>query len=155
MRFSLPEQTVVSGSGLMPGDDVDEEVREFLRANVRSYEQLEILLALRHAPRDWTLAELTRELHLSDTAAAYAIEALQRSGLIEARSAAGGGVRTFSYTATGNTPARVLDLVANDLRDRPATLLRVMSAQAVERVRTGAARAFADAFVLRKDKPDG
>jgi hypothetical protein len=30
-----------------------------------------------------------------------------------------------------------------------------MSANAINRVRTGALRAFADAFVIRKDKDDG
>ncbi|MBS0579656.1 MAG: helix-turn-helix domain-containing protein [Proteobacteria bacterium] len=133
--------------------ELDPEVREFLRAHLRSYEQLEILLALRGAPRNWSLGELALDLGIDDAPASVALETLREAGLVKAWTVA--GARTFSYVARSTTADHILALIARERQERPAALLRVMSEQALERLRTSAAQAFADAFVLRKDKSDG
>ena len=139
----------------MPADDLDAELKIFLRVHATSYEQLEILLYLRSAQRDWSAEELARELRLNGSATESALETLQEKNLIVARAPTGEGVLRFAYQAQGKPADQVLERIAHELQERPATLLRVLSAHALERLRTRAAYAFADAFVLRKDKSDG
>jgi hypothetical protein len=66
------------------------------------------------------------------------------------------GVRTL-YTYTDRDSAR--DVIVGSLervyRDEPIQIMQLMSTNAIERLRTSTIRAFADAFVVRKDKGRG
>lgn len=127
---------------------VPEDVQGFLREQVTSYEELETLLLLRTSRnRFWTATELAEALHVRRDDAVEAVERLQGLGLLEARGA------EFSYTVSPmeETIARLEEAC----RESRLEVMKLMSENSVERVRSAAARALADAFILRRGKKDG
>ena len=71
----------------------------------------------------------------------------------------GGGAREREFipgrasfpSPRGETLARLVEVY----EEQPIEIIKLMSANAIERVRTAALRAFADAFVLHKGKDNG
>jgi DNA-binding IclR family transcriptional regulator len=116
----------------------------FLREHVESLEELLTLLALADGPLP--AGELALRTRLSPALQDEALAALVRRGLAE---------------ADGNGRVRVVlaDPRFSELslvwRREAVAVLRLMNAIALERVRLGAGRAFADAFLLGKGRPDG
>jgi hypothetical protein len=136
----------------MNGVDLPAEVQALLYDHIESYEQLEILLLLRlEAAESWSEEHISSRLNISPTLTAAALSALRLSGVVKLR----GEWPRYEYAA--DTPA--IDDAVNMLVAIHSThrfeIIKLMSANAIRRMRTGALRAFADAFVLRKDKDDG
>jgi hypothetical protein len=126
---------------------ISEDVKALLRDRIESFEQLEILLLLRRMHGD-TLAPnaVERELNLGSIDVAKALEDLCRGNLIEVR--AGGEAPLFIYgPGTPRLEAAVNDL-AKAYDDNRLEVMKLMNRYAIERVRTSAMRAFADAFIL-------
>lgn len=138
----------------MAADDLPEGVQKLLRDHIESYEQLELLLFLR-TERDhpWTVEALTVPFRIPASLASLALDELQRAGFLEARAL---GARTqYVYVAQSDHVEATLQSLAQAYREHPIPILKQMSANAIERVRTAALRTFADAFLLSKDKKDG
>jgi hypothetical protein len=136
----------------MNGVDLPAEVQALLLDHIESYEQLEILLLLRlEAAESWSEERISSRLNISPTLTTAALSALRLSGVVKLR----GEWPRYEYAA--DTPA--IDDAVNMLVAIHSThrfeIIKLMSANAIRRMRTGALRAFADAFVLRKDKDDG
>lgn len=130
------------------------EVKSFLRGWITSYEQLQTLLLFRQR-RDESLSTsfVAQTLHVSETAAAEALEHLCRVTLVEAQVT--DGTPGFKY-APGSIHLRDLaDQLADAWEQHQLVVMNLMSSNALERVRTGALRTFADAFILGKKKTDG
>ncbi|MGA8708731.1 MAG: hypothetical protein WB646_17295 [Steroidobacteraceae bacterium] len=124
-------------------------MRVFLAEHIESYEQLEILLLLGDERTEWTAQRLSSHLKISQAMTEAALSELHSRGILELPSGAS------SIRCTGN--ARVpefevtLTRLARVYAERPVEIIRLMTANAIERVRTAALRTFVDAFVLRKD----
>ena len=129
-------------------DEVPEDVRAFLTQHVESYEQLQILLLLQRERTDWTAQGLSERMKVSLPLIAAALASLQSRAVVEC------GPASCGAPDTGDSPAAALDKtierLASVYADRPIAVIRLMSANAIERVRTAALRTFVDAFILRK-----
>jgi hypothetical protein len=139
---------VTEESGL-PGD-----VQAFLRLRIETYEQLELLRLLHREPaKHWSATELGEQLRISPELAEAAAQALQAAGLADRSSTA--PVIHYNYYQADPLTNATVDRVLELYRDQPLQILKLMSSNAIERVRTAALRTFADAFVLKKDPDRG
>jgi len=135
----------------LAADELPEEVRKLLRDHIESYEQLELLLLLRaQLEHTWTVEALSARLRIPASMALLALDELQTDGFVGAR---GPGLeKQYAYVAQSNHVEATLERLVTAYREHPIPILKQMSANAIERVRTAALRTFADAFILRKDK---
>jgi len=135
----------------MTNADIAEEVRAFLLAYVHSYEQLETLILLhQHPERDWSAAEVGAELKISTVSAAEALQFLSANLLLERV-----GLPPLSYKLSGEDVRRIMRSLAYLYNANRLLVMQLMNANAIERVRTSALRAFADAFLIGGKKKDG
>jgi hypothetical protein len=124
-----------------------EPIRQFLSEYVDSFDELDALAVLvdrAGACEDDALAAVVRA---SPEALEETLERLESRGMI-VRSADAAVVRLVLEDP------RLAEAVAL-YRSDPVSVLKIMNTLAIERLRAGATRAFADAFVLRRRKPDG
>lgn len=136
-------------------DRVPDDVRALLSERIESYEQLEILLALERARgAEKTSDELSTTLRVGSALVEPALRALESRGLIGRRSTTEHEPHYLYMPATAALDGAVQAL-ARAYAEQPIPVIKLMSENAIQRVRTGAVRAFADAFILRKDKNDG
>jgi hypothetical protein len=132
--------------------DLPEDVRALLHEHIESYEQLEVLLLLRRERyEEWTVARLAARLHVREELIETALEGLKRSGLVEASGAA---PARFAYRTAGSGLDAATSRLEREYAERPILIIQLMSANAIERVRTAALHTFADAFVLNKSGKD-
>ena len=132
--------------------DISTELRSFLLEHVESYEQLHALLYLiRQREVPVSGGEVSSVLGMSEDDALEALEVLRNKGLL---------VTVESPQQRMFRVGRVLHLdgVLDELQrvheQQPVELARLMTANAIERARTLAARHFADAFLLRRHLKD-
>jgi len=134
--------------------DLPEDVRLLLRTRIETYEQIEVLRVLHSdAKRGWSCAELGEQLHVAVQFVTAAVDALDSGGFV-LRSARETGERV-SYSPTSPEIKASAERLLQEYRARPLRIIQLISTYAIERVRTGALRAFADAFVLKKDLDRG
>jgi hypothetical protein len=129
-------------------DTLPADVRVFLREHIETYEQLELLLQLRRQPVEtWSaqaLAELgSYPLDLVEEA----LEGLARAGTVARASA--GQVR---YAPSDAAQQAAIDALASAYQQNPLAVIKLMSANSIERVRTAAILTFAEAFVIGRKK---
>lgn len=131
------------------GDDLPEDVRALLHEHIESYEQLEVLLLLRRERyEDWTIDGLSARLHVREELVGSAVEGLKASGLVTmTRTAPTPG---FSYRPASSGLDAAAGRLEREYAERPIRIIQLMSANAIDRVRTAALHTFADAFVLKK-----
>jgi hypothetical protein len=130
-------------------------LNELLTNRVDSFEKLEIIIALHAAPRTtMTIEELCRTLNLSREDVREATAELRVASLVTMSS--GGEVQLLPPTSRDH--AAVAKLVQTYQEDRLG-VVKAMGEIAVNRIRGMTARAFADAFIIRrkpvKDGEDG
>jgi hypothetical protein len=129
---------------------VDEAVRAFLRDYIDSFESLEVLLLLRRERTACTAEELCRRLKTRAPLIDDALSSLVCARLVNTDVLA-------RHTYADEDPARdgIVDSLEGAYRDEPIKIMQLMTTNAIERLRTSTIRAFADAFVVRKDKGRG
>jgi len=71
------------------------------------------------------------------------------------KSRAQGAEKQHAYVCQSEAVEATIDRLAAAYRENPIPIIKLMSANAIERLRTAALRTFADAFILRKDKNGG
>ena len=134
-------------------DDLPEDVRALLHEHIESYEQLEVLLLLRRERyQEWTLAALAMRLHVREELIATALERLKSGGLVAAVKTAF-AVR-FAYRPGNPGLDAAAGRLDREYSERPIRIIQLMSANAIERLRTAALHGFADAFVLKKKEKE-
>jgi hypothetical protein len=134
-------------------DDLPEDVCALLNEHIESYEQLEVLLLMRRERyEEWTVAGLAARLHVRAELIGSALEGLKAGGLVTATSAA--PAPRFAYRPTSSGLDAAAGRLEREYAERPLRIIQLMSTNAIERLRTAALHAFADAFVL-KDENDG
>lgn len=134
----------------MPSEVLSEAVRTLLREHLTSFEELELLLFLHaHAGEPFTLPALCQRTGIPHELAARAVAALERHQLIRSSTAA-------PFTFRFAPPAAHLNNMTDDLarlyREQRAAIMAEMSVNAINRIRSGSLRAFADAFVITPPK---
>lgn len=131
---------------------VGEAVRAFLRDYIDSFESLEVLLLLRRERTACTAEELCRRLKTHAPLIDDALASLARAHLVNTDQNV-----PSSYAYADEDPDRdaIVGSLESVYRGEPIRIMQLMSTNAIERLRTSTIRAFADAFVVRKDKRDG
>jgi len=131
--------------------DLPEDVRALLREHIETYEQLEVLLLLRRERyEEWTMAALAARLQVRVELIASALEGLETAGLAVVTGEASAPQFTYRPATSGLDAAT--GRLDREYAERPIRIIQLMSANAIERVRTSALQTFADAFVLKKKK---
>jgi hypothetical protein len=125
-----------------------EEVRKLLRDQVRSIEQLEILLLLReHSDRTWTPAEMYQQIRSSERSVGDALDRLCRDGLAVRREAPQNG---YQYAPATAALRAAVDMLALQYAERRVRIVEEIYSERVSDVGE-----FAKAFRFRKERPNG
>jgi hypothetical protein len=126
-------------------DDFPADVRHFILANITSVDQLEVLLLLRSSPdKEWTAAEVSRQLYTEPESAAARLADLAALGLLAVQE---GGERLYRYRPRAGEQDRVVGRLADVYKQRRvATIALIYSERPNSPV-----QAFADAFRFRKE----
>jgi hypothetical protein len=125
-------------------------VRALLRGRIHTFEELEVLLLLHRSQRSPKPEHaIAAELDVSTTVAADAVAVLQRQGLVEMHPS---GIRSFRYAVADSEVDEAIRELALEYRRNRLEVIKLMTANSIERIRTSAMRAFAGAFVLRGEK---
>jgi hypothetical protein len=132
---------------------VDEAVRALLRDYIDSFESLEVLLLLRRERSVYTVEELCGRLKTRAPLIDDALASLVRARLVNTTDQ--NALTLYTYADEHLVQDAIVGLLECAYRDEPLQILQMMSTNAIERLRTSTIRAFADAFVLRKDKGRG
>ena len=137
----------------MPDTAIPEDIRLLLRQHLPSHEQLEVLL-LMHADqsREWSIEEIAEKLKISSILVEEAVQHLAAAQLIERWKSPSGALRCRGPLESCR---KLIDRLAVVYEQNRLELVMQMSANAIERIRTGAVRAFADAFRIKGKNEDG
>lgn len=129
-----------------PGSDPHARVRTLLLRAIDSFEKLEIVLFLARTtePVDVSAIAAAATTRTSVVEEALTMLAAQRIATERAPAA-------WTLITGGPWSEAISELVALRARE-PVTIMKLMTETALERLRDASARAFADAFVLRRDK---
>jgi hypothetical protein len=133
-------------------DRLPEPLRVFSRDHVSSFEQLRALLCLaRGEGRAWSPKDAALATGLPVELVKGALEELAQAGPLVVASPGSDGT-TYAF-APGSATARALVAeLARVYDEEPLALIRMMNDNALERVRSTAARRLAEAFRLDREK---
>lgn len=137
----------------MSEEKIPQDVIALLQEHVHSYEQLEILVML----RGWRGEELVDQavaqaLGIPVESAAGALRQLAETGVLE--SIAQSDLQS-RYRGPRDDFKLAIDGLAEAYKESRLEVMRLMTVNAIRRMRTDAMRAFADAFVVGKKRNDG
>jgi len=118
-----------------------------LERKLDTFEKLEIVLVLRAAGTSLTMSELAVQLQVGRDVLRRVAEEVAASGVIELID--GDAVRLEPATWEAE-----LAEAEHIYETQPTTLINVLSRIAMQRIRSLAARTFADAFRIRRKKGD-
>jgi hypothetical protein len=117
---------------------IPEAVEKLIATRIRSVEELEVVLLLHaHAQRSWSVAEIAAELRTSASLVASALGRLKTTEVVI--------VDGERYQLAG-PQTEALQELARCNREHRVEMLVLISAKAIERVRSEALRTFAEAF---------
>lgn len=116
-------------------------LRDFLHGQIRSIEQLEILLLLHSEPsKTWTVAEIFHNIQSSPASVQSRLTELKNAGLVECVDA-----DCFRYSPSTSQTRDIVDLLAENYRNR-----RVRVIEALYKRRADAIQLFAEAFQFKR-----
>ena len=123
----------------MSRNQIPPDVREFVRREIKSVLQLEVLLLL-HRTRDraWTVMEVSQELGIDPEIAEVQILSLLQLGLIQARSTTG-----YSYDPEDQNEEIIIDNLALSYAKQRVAIFSLILSESNSRIRR-----FAEAFRL-------
>lgn len=128
----------------MSFDDLPKDLVDFVFASIDSVEQVHVLLSLQANPaREWTVAELTRELRSAEASIERRVDDLRLRGVLAAAEQPG----VVSYKPASERAASCIDLLARAYRERPTRVIELIYSKPPH-----ALKAFADSFKFRKDE---
>lgn len=134
--------------------DIGSDVAALLRERITGYDLLEILMFLHaHRGEPWSRARLAERVYVPLDHIAEALEGLIHQGLVIRE--AGGTTPVYRYAASEPRIHAAVEELARLFVEQRAAIMSIMSSNAIERVRSKAPAAFADAFILRKKNDDG
>ncbi len=122
-----------------------EYLRAFLHDSVSSYEELEALLLLAREGGAWSESEVASSLKAPLDGIAGALRNLaQVPGLLQTHGQL--GAPRFQYAPHSKLLRQVVEELAATYAEQRLTIVQLMSANALERARSAAARHLADSF---------
>jgi hypothetical protein len=128
--------------------DEAEELKAFLRDNVSGFEELETLLFFVRAPRRaWTCADVAAPLKASEELVEGALKSLTQMVVIAEEK----GPSSYRYAPPAGLEP-LLERLLKAYDEQRLTVVQMMTANAIERVRSSAAHRLADAFRVRGRK---
>jgi len=129
-----------------------EFLQAFLHDSISSYEELEALLLLaRERDRSWTDGELAEALNVQVDAITPALDALSAvEGLLEVDDQTGS--RHCRYAPKSKILRQVVEELAIAYVEQRLAIVRIMSANALDRVRGAAMLRLANAFRIERPK---
>ncbi|MBZ0238767.1 MAG: hypothetical protein K8M05_41035 [Deltaproteobacteria bacterium] len=146
IEVSLAERTTCPLSLMTP------EIQRLLETTIDSFEKLEIVRCLwKRDTAPWSTERLGERVGTAADHIATSLDELTDAGIVRAT------VRGREYVASkgGAHDARIEQLLALYEED-PLAIMRVINEIAVQRIRSMAARTFADSFLMRRPKkPEG
>lgn len=125
------------------------ELRDLLRDRVDSHEKLDIVLWLRRCAGPADVPALQQALELPRATIQEVLRDLVKLGLV-----AHSESDHFVYAPEHEELRRAVDELALALESDPIPIIKRMSANAIDRVRGSAAKAFAEAFIWSRKKPN-
>ena len=132
-------------------EPIPEELVRLLQDRVASLEQLETLLLLRRTrDRAWDLPDVAQRLSMPESSIEPCLVELTQHGMLASQGA--GIATTWQYDPASPELAALIDRLASVYDERRLEVMRMLSAQAMERIRDSAAKAFDDAFVIGRKK---
>ena len=130
--------------------EIPDAVQAFLRDYIGSYEELEVLLLLYRSRGQWhSLDEITARLRLPGVSTETA-GSLVASRLLAVRETATEPV--YAYGPTDPALENAVTRLAQSYAEAPLAVMKVMTDDAMNRLRVMALQTFADAFVLRRKR---
>jgi predicted ArsR family transcriptional regulator len=137
----------------MDPDEIEEDVRAFLRTHIESYEQLEVLVAM-HQARDvaWIAEEIAAKVRVPVMAATEVLDGLVLQGVLELSTRS--PVPTYRLGSRDRARADLAARVARAYVERRLAVIKLMNANALERMRVSALARFSDAFLLGGKRDD-
>lgn len=130
----------------MDDSDISQTVRTLILERIDSVVQLEVLLLLYGSPdRARTAQEVAQELRIDASWAQGQLGELAARGL-----AADEGNDAFRYAPGTPELDRAVAQMSRDYTERRVRIITLIFSKPVDKLRS-----FADAFRLRKDKPNG
>jgi hypothetical protein len=135
--------------------EVPADLQSVLQEYFESLEQLEILvLLLRRPDSAWTALEVADELHIRESVAEEELRRLCDHGVLAFAGSASDP--RFRYAPTSKVLDGTLQRLVETYGAQRVAVMRLMTANSIQRLRSGALGAFSNAFVFRKrEKPDG
>ncbi len=120
---------------------MESDVLEFLRGAIKTVWSLELLLLMRRTrERNWTSAQLERELRGSAKLVAETLATLVQAGLIR------NGGPDYQYSPASAELERLVDSLATAYADSPLQVIKAILEAPSDKL-----RGFADAFRLKRD----
>ncbi|MBW4050678.1 MAG: hypothetical protein HIU85_04325 [Proteobacteria bacterium] len=133
-------------------DDLPADVCALLHEHIESYEQLETLLLLRRERyEEWTGQGLADRLRVQADLIGTALAGLEASGLVQVLATA---PARYAYRPASAGLDAAVSRLEREYAERSILIIQLMSANAIERLRTAALHTFADAFVLNRKGDD-
>lgn len=125
-----------------------EELAQFLREKITSYEELEVLRLLARRPvRSWSVTEVAANFALTPEVAAASLSGLLAAGeLLQAEP-----LGNYRYAPANDRTRALIEQLERACNEQRTDVVQAMTTNAIGRVRSSAARRLADA--LRSDKP--
>ncbi len=124
-------------------EPVPEELQELLREHVESIDQLEVLALLsQQAPRGWAPEEVSAQLRLPGSTARAALQHLCGVGLL---TVAALDTEEFSYRPVSPELRERTERLIRLYAVERAAVMRLLSSNAIARLRAGALSAFVSA----------
>lgn len=131
---------------------LSEPVRLLLREHMTSFERLDVLMFLhKNEAREWSAEQLNERLNVPVELGRDTLAGLETSGLVQRSSDAA----TFRFAPATPALAAAVGELSVAYREHSAAVMSAMSIYAIERIRSGPMRAFADSFRLGKRNDDG
>lgn len=129
-----------------------EDVSAILHDHIRSWEQLEILLLL-HANRSeaWSAESVANRMRLGVELSLRTLEHLSKQRLVESSE---DDTRRFWFGPGDPTLDETVGRLAEAYRERQVEVLKILTTDAVDRVRSAAMETFSESLLLgRKRTP--
>jgi len=126
------------------------DVERFIRQNLDSIEQLEMLVLLRlQQPRRWKASELALEMRTTEGSAATRLRGLVQRGIVREVSGTSGADATYEYAPADEAMDATIGAVATAYVTRRYVVIEAIVGNPKDKIQL-----FADAFRLRKGKGD-
>ena len=130
---------------------MSKSLREFLRSNVPSYDELSLLLLMRQEnTRTWSPAEAGDRLSLAPDVVLPAMKKLRDIGALKSR--ARRGVVRFRFAPKSDEISEHVANIAHVYEVDRASLAQIMSQNSLDRVRDAAAQTLATMLGMSKRK---